>query len=265
MSNPHADELLERGVTLIEGVIPSNQLPGIRERVRADILANNDTHIPALGKTSNLLRINQDLAPYLAEPRLTAALDATLGSGYRLSFFTGFVTGPGRARDVWHADWPYNQEHNTRIPAPYPDIPLHLTTFWMLTDFKVENGATIIVPGSHKLNDHPRDGGPYGDAMTPRDDEERLIGSAGSVGIVDSRVWHAVSPNLTNDDRVAVVIRYAAWWLNLNPTRTSSQEYDPAYHRSRIDDLPEDVYRVLPAEVQPQVRHLLPPGAAALG
>ena len=134
----------------------------------------------------------------------------------------------------------------------------------MLTDFKVENGATIIVPGSHKLNDHPRDGGPYGDAMTPRDDEERLIGSAGSVGIVDSRIWHAVSPNLTDQDRVAVVIRYAAWWLNLNPTRTSSQEYDPAYHKSRIDDLPEDVYLRLPADVQPQVRHLLPPGAAAL-
>ena len=63
MSNPHADELIERGVTLIEGVIPSDEVPGIRDRVRADILANSDIDIPALGKTSNLLRINQDLAP----------------------------------------------------------------------------------------------------------------------------------------------------------------------------------------------------------
>jgi hypothetical protein len=262
MPNANAEELREHGVTVIEGVIPADDIHGVRDRVRADILANNDTDTPALGKTSNLLRINQDLAPFMAEPRLIAALDATLGAGFRVSFFTGFVTGPGRARDIWHADWPYNQRHNTRIPAPYPDIALHLTSFWMLTDFTVENGATIVVPGSHKLGDHPRDGGPYGEALDPRDDEERLLGTAGSVAIVDSRIWHAVAPNVTDEDRVAVVVRYAAWWLNLNPTRTSSQEYDPAYHRSRIDDLPAEVFAGLPQAVQPQVRHLLPPGVA---
>ncbi len=262
MSNVHADELRDRGVTLIEDVIPAAAVDGVRDRVRADILAHNDTDIPALGKASNLLRFNQDLAPYLCHPRLTDTLEAALGPGFRLSFFTGFVTGPGRARDVWHADWPFNQEHTTKIPAPYPDIAVHLTTFWMLTDFTVENGATIVMPGSHKLGDHPRAGGPFGESMTPRDDEERLIGRAGSVGIVDSRLWHAVSPNVTAQDRVAVVIRYAAWWLNLGPTRSSSQEYDPTYHKSRIDDLPPEVYADLPPALQAQVRHMLPPGAA---
>ena len=77
--------------------------------------------------------------------------------------------------------------------------------------------------------------------------------------LVDSRVWHAVSPNITNADRVAVVIRYAAWWLNLNPTRPSSQEWDPTYEQSRIDDLPIEIFNALPETIHPQVRHLLPP------
>ena len=260
MSSTAAEELLERGLTIIDNVIPSSDVARVQKSVSADILANNQTSIPNLGKTSNLLRINQDLAPYMAEPRLMDTLEVVLGPGFRVSLFTGIVTGPGRERDIWHADWPYNQEHNTRIPAPYPDIALHLTSFWMLTDFTVENGATIVVPGSHKKGDHPRTGGPFGEAMDAREDEERVVGKAGSVAIVDSRVWHAVSPNITNADRVAVVIRYAAWWLNLNPTRPSSQEWDPTYEQSRIDDLPIDIFNALPETIHPQVRHLLPPG-----
>jgi hypothetical protein len=44
--------------------------------------------------------------------------------------------------------------HN-RADAPYADVLAHLTSIWMLTDFTEQNGATLIVPNSHRQNNNP--------------------------------------------------------------------------------------------------------------
>ena len=105
---------------------------------------------------SNLLRFDQALLPHLGDENVNTVTQGVLGPHWRISYVTGYVTGPGTDRDIWHADFPYNQRNLAHIPAPYPDVPMHLTTFWMLTDFTPENGATYVVPGSHRQQDHPR-------------------------------------------------------------------------------------------------------------
>jgi ectoine hydroxylase-related dioxygenase (phytanoyl-CoA dioxygenase family) len=210
------------------------------------------------------LRFNQDVARYLTSGEITPVLEGALGPGYRVSYVTGYVTGPGRERDIWHADWPFNQRNSVHIPAPYPDFCAHLTVFFMLTDFRPENGATFLLPGSHKHPDHPRPGGAFGDWLEPKEGEVQLLGNAGDCGICDSRLWHAVSPNVAKEERVAVVVRYAAWWLNLNPTRRLSAERTlmtiPESYDTVVEDLPPEVYDTLPEAVKPLVKHLLPFG-----
>ncbi len=260
-------DLAERGYCLIEDVIPANALEATRESVRADILANTRTPPPAAG-VSNIFRFNQSLLRYLSEPRVQAVVHAALGGDFRVSFATGYVTGSGRDRDIWHADWPYNQRNATHIDPPFPDVVLHLTTFWLLTDFRADNGATYIVPGSHKRPDHPRPGNDLGDWMAPQPGESRLLGKAGSVAICDSRIWHAVAPNTSDEDRVAVVVRFAPWWLNLNPVRRGTSErarlVDARQGRdSVVEHLPASVFENVPDEAKPLLYHLLPPDAPA--
>ena len=195
------DDLQTRGWCVLPDVISEPALSEVREQVSASIIEHSRSPAPRYG-VSNLLRFDQALLPHLGNETVNRVTEGVLGPNWRISFVTGYVTGPGTDRDIWHADFPYNQRNLAHIPAPYPDLPMHLTTFWMLTDFTPENGATYVVPGSHRQRDHPRPDGPHGDWMAPRDDEARLLGKAGSVAIVDSRLWHAVSPNTTEQDRV---------------------------------------------------------------
>jgi len=62
-----------------------------------------------------------------------------LGSGY-----SGISRQAGGAIH-WHADCPY-----WALEPPWPTGRLTGQTIWMLDDFTEENGATGIVPGSHR-------------------------------------------------------------------------------------------------------------------
>lgn len=113
--------------------------------------------------------------------------------------------------------------HN-RADAPYADVLAHLTSIWMLTDFTEQNGATLIVPNSHRQNNNPT-GNNGVDPMAPHLEEIQIIGAAGTVMVMDSRVWHATP---TNEQ---------GWWTKSRGPRTirclqSRQRFSPIYRRT---------------------------------
>ena len=129
------------------------------------------------------------------------------------------INYPGNARGTLHSDWPFNQHNAGHMPAPYPDMVAHFTTLWMLSPFSVENGGTIIVPGSHRMETNPSAESCSHDENMPYPTEIQATGDAGSVLVMDSRMWHAAGANRTDETRVAMAIRFAPWWLNLNGLR----------------------------------------------
>ena len=60
-----------------------------------------------------------------------------------LSSFCSLVLGPGQEAQPIHED-------TQLIPLPRPHIPITMNAIWALSDFRDDNGATRIVPGSHK-------------------------------------------------------------------------------------------------------------------
>jgi len=67
--------------------------------------------------------------------------------------------------------------------------------------------------------------GGYGGARSdPYSTEINAAGTASSVLVFDSRLWHAIAPNRGAEPRVGVVIRYAPWWLNLEVLMPRSDE-----------------------------------------
>lgn len=81
-----------------------------------------------------------------------------------------------------------------------------LNAVWALRDFTAANGATRIIPGSHRFDDPP----PYG-IERPTVAAEM---PAGSVMLFDSRLWYAGSANRTAARRYALSRYYCAGWVS---------------------------------------------------
>ena len=253
-------ELQINGYTILPDVIPAAECGTIRQRL-LDVVdrARTDTSPDKVGFVPGVINEEQSFAPYLADARLLGLLEQVLGRHLRISFTSVIVNETGNARGKWHADWPFNQGNAGSIPAPYPDRLMHITTLWMLSPFSAENGGTLVVPGSHHCPTNPTAGDNH-PLHAPFPTERQAGGAAGSVLVMDSRLWHATAPNTSGDPRVALAVRYAPWWLNTEVLRPESPERERMCRESGKSDnlvpsLPGEVYDRLPAEVQPLYTH----------
>jgi ectoine hydroxylase-related dioxygenase (phytanoyl-CoA dioxygenase family) len=75
-------------------------------------------------------------------------------------------------------------------------------TVWMLDDFTRENGATRLVPASHRRGTRPQD--VLDDPLAPHPDEILLTGKAGSVAVMNAHVWHGGTANRASAPRLAM-------------------------------------------------------------
>jgi len=115
-----------------------------------------------------------------------------------LSSFCSLVLGPGQEAQPIHED-------TQLIPLPRPHIPITLNAIWALSDFRQDNGATRILPGSHKYDCSPEYGKEY-DAVT-------ATMPAGSVMLFDSALWHGGGANTSHSRRFALSCAYCWGWM----------------------------------------------------
>lgn len=157
-----------------------------------------------------------DLATH---PLLLGVLDEVLGH-YQLSGPVGIDIGPGESPQGLHRD-------DIVYPIPWPHQQVVLNTMWALDDFAEDNGATVIVPGSHRSA--PTEMPPGSAAVT-------ATMPAGSVMFYSGTVWHGGGANRTGERRLGVILEYAASWLR-------AQE-------NHVTAVPVEVVRTLPPRLQ---------------
>jgi len=250
------------GWCVLKNVIPTEQVAAVREATVAATAAHRNPNAPKnIGHLSGVINHDQSIAPYLADPRLLDLVEGVLGPNVRISFTTATINEPGNARGGWHADWPFNQRNAGCMPAPYADLPMHITTIWMLVDFSTETGGTLVVSGSHRMPNNPTGGFGVGD-LEPYPTEVNATGKAGDVLVMDSRLWHATAPNVTDSKRVATVVRYAPWWLDLSVLMPGSATRERLLQRTgkgenQVPAMPQDVFATLPETTQPLFAHWL--------
>ncbi|MDP6414826.1 MAG: phytanoyl-CoA dioxygenase family protein [Gammaproteobacteria bacterium] len=266
----------QSGYCVVESVIPVNEVDAICQEVVAVQQAYHQQAETELAKTrarghqvgvhgvgvlKQVINVTQCFATYLAHQRILGVAESFFGQFVRISCTDCVINHPGNKPGYWHADWPYNATNSTYIKAPYPDVMSHLSSIWMLTYFGEDNGGTLVLPSSHRFANNPAAEGIDGiDQYQPHPDQQQVTGMAGSVLIYDSRLWHAVAPNRSNESRVALIVRYAPWWLNLTPTMRGTPD-----HRRMVletggknyDAIPvrQNVFDTLPSNVKPLYRH----------
>ena len=115
---------------------------------------------------------------------------------YFLSSFQANILLPGCSKQKLHIDSP--------LPEPLPEWPIKANSIWMLDDFNINNGATEVLPKSHKLKFKPK----------KKDDKNKniikCIGGAGSVIITHGALWHRSGENLSSEKRIALLGCFAA-------------------------------------------------------
>lgn len=152
-------------------------------------------------------------------PLVLGVLDNVLKS-YQLSAPQAIQIGPGETAQSLHRD-------DGVYPIARPHVELVVNTMWALDDFTEANGATHVVPGSHKWTEER----PTADTATVR-----AVMPAGSVMFFLGSVFHGGGANTTGRPRLGVILEYCAGWL-----RQQENQYLA---------VPREVARTLPQRLQ---------------
>ncbi len=192
------------GYVVLESLISPQEVA----RLKAALLEVEERHGFGYAKTSfegfKTVRINNLLAYHEAfwsvplQPDVLALAEALLDRELLLSSLCSLTLGPGQSAQPLHED-------TQQLSLPRPRPPLALNAMWALSDFTEENGATRLVPGSHKLDHAPV----YGAQV----DTIAATMPAGSVMLFDSSLWHMGGANTTSERRYALSCYYCAGWL----------------------------------------------------
>jgi len=119
-----------------------------------------------------------------------------------------------------------------RDAATYiPGFRLRMNMLVMLDDFTEENGATQILPGSQNLPERPDD-------ATFDAGSQTILGSAGSVVLFNSYLWHKGGPNRTDRNRVALTLSFGPAFVK--PQMDYARLLGEAYGKN-LDELTRQV------------------------
>ena len=139
----------------------------------------------------------------ITDDRLLGTMDHFLGPNcgqYRLNSSEVIEIHGGETAQELHTDdmiWPVNYWA--------PDRLLQFNVMVAGTDFSTENGATHVVPGSHKWTDTDRSPAP--------DEIARAVMSAGSAVFIPGKTLHGGGANRDGTVRRAIVASYVLGWL----------------------------------------------------
>ncbi|WP_158590402.1 phytanoyl-CoA dioxygenase family protein [Noviherbaspirillum cavernae] len=112
-----------------------------------------------------------------------------------------------------------------------PDFNMRINMLVMLDDFTLENGATRVLPGSHRQKEKPSD-----DAFNT--DCEPILGKAGSVVLFNSYLWHKGGLNTTARNRVALTLSFGLAFVK---PQMDYARYLGEEHGRRLSDLSRQV------------------------
>ena len=196
------DRLDTDGYVVLERAVGDDTLGRIKDELDPylghDALhGRNDFEGFSTNRVYALLAKAPSVAELVEHVDVVAILDALLLPGYLLSANLAINLLPGETRQSLHFD-----DGFYRIPRPRP--PIGVSTIWAIDDFTAENGATEIIPGSHRWG-----------SETPDEDDERLVTvemPAGSVVVFLGTLWHRGGANRTDRSRLAISPQYCEPW-----------------------------------------------------
>ncbi|MCI0396829.1 MAG: phytanoyl-CoA dioxygenase family protein [Chloroflexi bacterium] len=174
--------------------------------------ASSENYVEASARRlANLANKGDIFRAIYAHPLVLEAVAAVVGPDVRLSMLNARDARPfAEGRQPFHAD--------TDSGGKPDDKGYYAcTAVWMLDDFTPENGATRLIPGTHRSHQVPKEA--LADVFAPHPEEIALTGRRGDVLIFNGHCWHAGGQNQTNGPRRAILAHYFRAGIPRRPDR----------------------------------------------
>ena len=195
--------LVEHGFLLLRAVADERALEDMRA-AWACLMRDEDDAEPVFVKTRGN---NEGPKGLENEPAFRHCLEHPYVMSAVAQVLDGDVTLIGfHGRDPSHRSGQQGFHVDSAEPVP-PDRQSLANAFWILDDMDESNGATRLIPGSHRLGRIPPKGWQRRDARHP---EARSVHArAGDVIVFSAHLWHAGSENLSGAPRRIAMARFA--------------------------------------------------------
>ena len=217
-------EIGERGYSVVPDFLSHDAVATIRGAFDSEVAI---TEMRAIGTSTgrtwrahNLLAKTRAADFVYLDPKLRAIVEGIIGKYCQINIATLFNTLPGETKQALHQDdglWP--------IPRPHPSFLCNV--LFAFDDFTLKNGATHVVPFSHKWT-------------KPVDQDietARVEMKSGSALFWEGSLWHGGGANVTSsEERMGFFISHLVSYMRPSDLQLVS--------------VPREVARELPHKLQ---------------
>jgi ectoine hydroxylase-related dioxygenase (phytanoyl-CoA dioxygenase family) len=215
-----ADPLRREGSGVVERRVPHAQLDRARAELRpyldATPVGPDDFSGRNTRRTGGLIARSETCRDIVTNPLVLGTVKNVLkdATTFQLHLTQVIAVGPGSESQMIHRDqWAFDF-------FPFPQgYEAQCNTIWAMTDFTEENGATRLIPGSHRLE---------GRREFTQADTVPAEMPAGSVLFYTGSLYHGAGANRSTETRYGLNITYAVSWLRQEENQYLSVPADVA-------------------------------------
>lgn len=237
-------QLDDDGYVIIPSLLPPSQVQAIKDALapylQRQLMGRNDFEGYDSERVYALLAKSPVFAELAAHPLVLDVCEAILGPNFMLSACLAINSHPGENAQPLHFD-----DSFYKVPRPRPAYGV--SAFWAIDAFTDSNGATEIIPGSHKWGDErPTGADKFYDTFVngkhvPVDDHpglEKVVMPAGSLMLTPGTLWHRGGANRSNASRLAITPQYCvAWGRQMESMLLSVPPHVVAQYPERVQQL----------------------------
>ena len=177
----------------------------VQAAIRGDVGEERLARAGELGVLRLMLAYDDRFFRFLELPEVLAVVDATVSDTAILHLQNGLILpsfDDGKVPETFQTSF-------------HRDFPRHLggslasvNAFFAIDEFTEQNGATLVIPGTHQQAEPP-DPRYLAAAAVP------AVCPAGSMLVFDSTLWHAAGANVSGRDRLAINHQYTRSFFNV--------------------------------------------------
>lgn len=195
----------EDGAAIVDCLAPASVMDSAAQELTPYIAATNLGRDDFAGRrtrrTGGLIARSQTCRDLVMNPLVLATAKKMLAHSatFQLHLTQVISIGPGSPMQPIHRDqWVFNF---FKFPTGFE---VQLNTIWAMSDFTALNGATRIIPGSHRFDDGLKFG---------EEDTEPAEMAKGSALFYTGSIYHGGGANRSDAPRCGINITYSVSWL----------------------------------------------------